>query len=115
MRITKWITGVVFMAGILMVLGGCDKLTRNHYEMIVLNVSTTDDVSRTIGSPNIKMDDQWHYERVDKHLNVIIHFNDQSVVVRKQWIDAPKMEWDDTEKPGDSDNYESTNIRRINE
>ncbi len=115
MRTTKWTTGVTLLAGAFLVLGGCDKLTRAHYEMIVQDVSSTDDVARTIGDPDIKLDDQWHYERVDKHLNVIIHFNDDGVVVRKQWIDTMKGEWEDTEKPEDSDSYESTEIRHLDE
>ncbi|MCK4658489.1 MAG: hypothetical protein KAV82_03115 [Phycisphaerae bacterium] len=117
MRITKWTTGVMLAAGILLVSGGCaDKLTRSHFEMIELNISNTDDVARTIGDPSYKLDDQWHYERVDKHLNVIINFSDQGVVARKQWIDARgDGVWEDTQQPGDTDTHESTKIRSINE
>ncbi|MFH0980608.1 MAG: hypothetical protein V2A79_03600 [Planctomycetota bacterium] len=113
MRTTRWMTGVILAAGTVAAVGGCDKLTRNHYEMIQQSVSTTDDVARTIGDPSDKLPGQWHYEREDKHLNVIIDFNDQGVVVRKQWIDAMAPEWEDTEKPGETDKYESTQIRNI--
>ena len=115
MKNTKWTTGALLIVGAMLLVGGCDKLTRAHYEMIVLNVSTTDDVARTIGPPNIKMDTNWNYERVDKHLSVIIDFSDDGVVVRKQWIDGMANQWEDTEKPGDSDTYETTQIRTINE
>ena len=117
MRIARWTACAMLLAGALMVLGGCaDKLTRNHYEMIVVNTSTTDDVARTIGEPNRpKLRDVWIYERVDKHLVVKIEFSDEDVVVHKEWIDAMAEEWDDTEQPGDTDAYESTKIRRIKE
>jgi hypothetical protein len=102
------VSGVLF-------LGGCaDKLTRSRFEMIEVHVSDKDDVARTLGDPSRQLDDQWHYERVDKHLNVIIEFDDGGVVIRKQWIDAMAEEWEDTEKDtGDGDSYESTKIRDI--
>ena|GEM_PF-3185298 len=115
MRMTRWTTGVVLAVGAVLVVGGCDKLTRNHYDMIVQDVSTTDDVARTIGDPSYEVPGQWHYERVDKHLNVIIGFNEGGVVVRKQWIDTGEGVWEDTEQPGETDAHESTTIRTINE
>ena len=115
MRMMRRATGVVLVAGVVLAVGGCDRLTRNHYDMIVQNVSSTDDVAKTIGDPSYKVPGQWHYERVDKHLNVIIEFNEDGVVVRKQWIDAGEGVWDDTEKPGETDAHESTTIRTINE
>ncbi|MCP4590523.1 MAG: hypothetical protein GY842_07255 [bacterium] len=115
MRTKGWIPGLALgLVGILAVCG-CDKLTRNHYEMIVQNVSTTDDVARTIGPPSHELPGQWHYTREDKHLTVIIDFSDGDVVVRKQWVDGLAAEWDDTQKPGDTDSYESTKIREINQ
>ena len=114
MRTAQWTMGVMLVAGAVLMLGACDNLTRNHYEMILQNVSTTDDVARTIGDPDSMLEGQWQYERVDKHLNVIIDFNDDGVVVRKQWISAGEGVWDDTEKPGETDAHESTTIRTIN-
>jgi hypothetical protein len=115
MKLMRWTAGVVLAAGALGLLVGCDKLTRNHYEMLEQNVSTTDDVQRTIGHPDYKLEGQWHYERVDKHLNVFIDFNENGVVVRKQWIDTGEREWEDTEKPGDTDKFEKTTIRNLKE
>jgi hypothetical protein len=108
--------GLVIVAGVgLGLLTGCaDKLTRSHYDMIVVDTSTKIDVEKTIGEPTYRLGDQWHYERVDKPLNVFIHFNDQDVVSRKQWITAE--EWDDTEEPpADRSQYESTRTRTIDE
>ena len=117
MSTRRWTTCAMLLVGTLLVLGGCaDKLTRNHYEMIVVDTSTTDDVARTIGEPNRpKLPGIWVYERVDKHLVVKIEFNDAAVVVRKEWIDAMAEEWDDTGDPGDTDNYESTDVRKLEE
>ena len=97
-------------------LCGCaDKLTRERYEMIEVDVSSKVDVEYTLGEPTSRLSDQWHYERPDKHLNVFIHFNDQDVVARKQWIDATSPEWDDTDTPDpDRSSQESTTIRSIN-
>jgi len=116
MRMRRWATCAILLPGVLLVLGGCaDKLTRNHYEMIVVNTSTADDVSRTIGEPNHpKLPELWLYERVDKHLIVKIEFSGVTVI-RKEWIDAMAEEWEDTDQPGDTDNYESTKIRKIKE
>ena len=94
-------------------LCGCDQLTRSHYEMIIVNQSTTLDVEKTLGEADYKLPDQWHYERVDDHRNVIIDFNDDGVVTRKQWVE--EGEWDDTQKPDDDDTYESTEIRDIDD
>ena len=97
------------------VLTGCaDKLTRSHYEMIVVDTSTKLDAEKTLGDPSYRLDDQWHYERVEKHLNVFIHFNDQAVVTRKQWITGEG--WEDTEEPpADRSHYEATKGRTIKE
>ncbi|HEV8261141.1 MAG TPA: hypothetical protein VGM03_14480 [Phycisphaerae bacterium] len=97
----------------LLLLVGCDKLTRNHFEMIQQGVSDKDDVERTIGKPDHVLDDQWHYERVDKHLNVQVDFDERGLVSRKQWIDATTGEWSDTTTPpADQSTRESTRIRR---
>jgi hypothetical protein len=113
MRIPRWTIRVALVLSAALVLSGCDKLTRNHYEMIQQNVSNTDDVQRTIGDPNYRVDGQWHYDRVDKHLNVIIDFNEGGVVVRKQWIDANEGVWEDTEQPGETDSHQKTTIRNL--
>jgi len=109
--------GAVLLTGMgfVFVLGGCaDKLTRAHYDMIVVNTSDKLDVDKTLGKPDTVLDDQWHYERVDKHLNVFIQFNEEGVVTRKQWVDAVSTEWDDTEPaPQDRSQGESTTVRKI--
>jgi hypothetical protein len=105
------------LTGLLCVpLCGCaDKLTRERYEMIVVDTSTKTDVEYTLGEPSNQLPDQWHYERPDKHLNVFIHFNDRDVVTRKQWVDSMSTEWDDTQSPPrDRSHHESTTVRTIN-
>ncbi len=115
MKLVKWTAGLTLAVGMFVVLAGCDKLTRNHYEMIQQNVSSMDDVERTIGKPDYRLDGQWHYDRVDRHLNVVVDFSEQGVVVRKQWIDTRKEVWEDTEMPGETDTHEKTTIRKIDD
>jgi len=95
-------------------LSGCDKLTRAHFEMIQLNHAEHYDVEKTIGPPSDKMDDMWHYERVDKHLNVMVHFNEEGKVWRKEWHDVLNNDhYDSATPPEDSSTYESTEVRHI--
>lgn len=109
-----WGLGIVAFVGLGFLSGCADKLTRARYEMIVVDTSTKLDVEKTIGEPTYRLGDQWHYERIDKPLNVFIHFDDQDVVTRKQWITAD--EWDDTEEPpADSSHYESIRIRTMDD
>ena len=93
---------------------GCDQLTRDHFDMITVGVDAKPDVERMIGEPTNKLDDQWHYQRMDKHLEVFVDFDDSNVVTRKQWIDALNEEWYDTKKSDGQPSYESTEIRKIN-
>ncbi|UCG15784.1 MAG: hypothetical protein JSV19_10860 [Phycisphaerales bacterium] len=111
-----WSLAVLVGMGVILLSGCADKLTRTHYDMIVVNTSDKFDVEQTLGEPTYKVGDQWHYERVDKHLNVFIHFDAAGNVERKQWIDAMSSEWEDTESPPqDRPQSESTTIRTINE
>ncbi|MHC4090643.1 MAG: hypothetical protein ACYSUQ_06610 [Planctomycetota bacterium] len=105
---------IVAVCGVV-VLTGCDKLTRSRFEMIQLDHAERFDVDKTIGPPDSKLPDYWLYERVDKHLNVFIHYNEQGKVWRKEWHDTLNDDhYDSTEPPEDASSYESTEIRRIN-
>ncbi len=105
------LAAVVFLGSLV----GCDNLTTERYEMITVNVDKEFDVQKMIGSPDNRLGDRWHYERVDKHLNVFIDFDETGTVTRKQWIDADTQVWGDTEDPGDESSYESTKIRKSNQ
>lgn len=104
-----------FLAGwALMALSGCaDKLTRSHFEMITIGHADHYDVEQTLGEPSVDAGALWHYERVDKHLNVMIHFDDQNKVARKEWHDVGNNEHYDSAEPGEDSTYESTRVRRI--
>ncbi len=109
-------TKVTFVS-LLLTLGvfflvGCDQLTREHYEMITVNVDKEFDVDKMIGEPDSKISGLWLYEREDKHLVVKIEFDDDGVVTRKEWIDAMGGTWDDSQESGDDSVYESTTIRK---
>lgn len=109
----KWILA----CGLLVtVFAGCDKLTRKNFDMITPNVDGKFDVEKMIGEPDDKLDDQWLYERIDKHLNVFVHFNDDDIVIRKEWHDTLNNEHYDSNPPSDdSSSYESTTIRKFNQ
>ena len=104
-----------FAASALLTLTGCaDKLTRSHFDMIQIGHAEPYDVEKTIGEPSDKLGGYWHYERVDKHLNVMIHFDEQDKVSRKEWHDTLNdVHYDSAEPPADSSVYESTKVRHI--
>ena len=94
-------------------LTGCDHLTRSRFEMIEIGYAERFDVEKTIGEPSYpEIDNMWHYERVDKHLNVMVHFDEQGKVWRKEWLDG-KNDYDSMQKPEDSSTYESTTVKQI--
>ena len=100
--------------GIFVCTGCADKLTRARFDMIQVGYADHFDVEKTIGEPSDKLDTTWHYERVDKHLNVMIHFDDQSKVWRKEWHDTlDGVHYDSAEPGADADTYESTRVRKI--
>ncbi len=115
-RMKPLIVTVTMVLGCLGLMTGCDQLTREHYNMITVDVDTQFDVDRIIGEPNNKLDNEWLYERVDKHLVVKIEFGDGGVVTRKEWIDAAEGVWDDSEQaPTEASSYESTQVRTVND
>ena len=90
---------------------GCDPLTRDRFDMIVVDVSNQADVRHTIGKPTYVRDDQWHFERPARHLNVLVDFNPEGTVTRKQWIDAARNEWVDSQPAQEGARRESTRVR----
>ncbi len=101
---------VVVIAGLALTTG-CDPLTRDRFEMISVDMSNQEDVRRTIGKPTYVREQEWHYERPTRHLNVLVSFDEQGVVTRKQWIDAENNEWIDTQPPEQRAERESTRVR----
>ena len=108
--------GVLTVAALFALTGCADQLTRQHFDMIQIGYADEYDVEKSIGEPSDKLDDVWHYERVDKHLNVMIHFDDQSKVWRKEWHDTLNgVHVDSAEPEGDSSTYESTSVRKMHD
>jgi hypothetical protein len=101
----------VLLLGLAGLLGGCDKLKRERFEMIRVQVDAKGDVEKLIGPPDYKLPAQWHYERDDQHLIVRVDFDDNGVVTRKQWIDAMAARWDDSQSPDKQPASESTTIK----
>ncbi len=106
------ITGFLIVALILS-MTGCDSLTRDRFELINVQTSTNVDVRYTLGEPSNRQDGTWHYERPTRHLNVIIDFDNEGVVARKQWIEANTGEWLDSKEPDKKTVRETTIIRTI--
>ena len=107
---------VVAVSATALLTGCADKLTREHFDMISIGHAEAYDVEQTIGEPSDTMPDMWHYERVDKHLNVMVHYGDGGKVNRKEWHDTLNgIHYDSEEAPGDSNTYESTRVRTIDD
>ena len=98
-------------------LTGCgDKLTFANFSQIRQDVSTKPIVAGLIGDPDDELDNRWYYERPDKHLTVLVDFDESGYVSRKQWIDAMTATWEDSE-PMDADegSREGVRLRRGSE
>ena len=97
-RIGAWVS-----VAALALTTGCatpDKLTRGHFERVRVHAATQADVRELIGEPDNRLGDLWMYHRPDAHLEVMIDFDEQGRVARKQWIDAAGEQWDDSsDKP----------------
>jgi len=83
-------------------LHGCatpDKLTFENYSRLHERASSESEVEAAIGEPSSRLGSLWHYERPDKHLNVMIEFDNDGKIARKQWVDAMAPVWDDSSDP----------------
>ena len=112
--IIKTRVGVVIAAGLMLLCGCADKLTRENYDLIAIDSWDRTSVEETLGEPTNQLDDRWHYERVDRHLNVFIHFDEMGIVERKQWMGETTGEWHDTyTPPEDQSQSETTTIHTV--
>lgn len=84
----------IVIAGTLILGCAPDKLTRQNYDTIHEGASDKTEVELTLGKDYINRGDQWEYEREDKHLSVVIYFDNDGRVTRKEWIDAKTGEWE---------------------
>ena len=101
--------------GLLALTGCADKLTRAHFDMVQLGQAERYDVEMTLGEDHYpEVGDMWHYERVDKHLNVMIHFDEGGKVWRKEWHDTLKEVHYDSQQPDANTSIEkSTKVRVV--
>ncbi|MCG3125764.1 MAG: hypothetical protein CHACPFDD_00591 [Phycisphaerae bacterium] len=86
-------TRYVLLALVGLLLCGCTKFTRERFDWIETRVDDRDNVQRTLGDPVFRMDDQWYYEDLDRHIAARVFFDPQGVVSGKQWMDANTGEW----------------------
>lgn len=92
------ICAAVMVPALVIFLAGCEtKLTRQNYNMIMVGKSTRLEVENTLGDKHrIDRGARLEYEDMDRHLTVYVDFDEQSIVRRKQWVDAASGEWHDT-------------------
>ena len=117
MNATKLASFAALAVGFICLGAGCDKLTRQRFDLIDVGHAERYDVKMTIGDDrDPEVGNMWHYERVDKHLNVMIHFDDGGKVWRKEWHDTGNGDHYDSSPPGgDSSTYESNRVRTIDQ
>lgn len=89
----------LFVAGL---LGGCrsnprDMLIQRNFSQVHPSTTTRAEVSAMLGAPEHRIGDTWMYTRPERHLTVIIDFDDQGRVARKQWIDGESGRWNDSD------------------
>jgi len=107
----RYSCGLLLLVMVSLGITGCDPLTRDRFDMIVVNVSDQYEVRKTLGEPTYAHAGQWHFERPDKHLNVLVDFSDAGLVSRKQWIDAATNEWNDSAEGAQSMTSDSTRLQ----
>ncbi len=74
-----------------------DRLAYDNFTQIKAQVHSRDDVVAILGEPDHRLNDRLMYERPDKHLHVIIEFDEKGRVSRTQWIDGLGESWHDTD------------------
>ncbi len=85
---------------VLVTLVGCaapDRLSFDNYSTVNNKMSTQQDVRAALGEPDNILGNKWLYERPDRHLTVMIDFDKDGKIERKQWVDASGVQWHDTD------------------
>ncbi len=94
------LSGSLAIVALMVVATGCqappDKLVFDNYSLVRQAASARADVASLLGEPNHQLGDTWLYERPERHLTVLIEFDDDGRVERKQWVDAGEEVWDDS-------------------
>lgn len=104
--------------GFLLTTGCASKVTRMNYDTIKVGASTKLEVENTLGKTyTARGDNEWQYEEEDRHLDVVIHFDEAGKVCKKEWIDARTGEWStDPEEPSEGrkvlDKTSNTTIKK---
>ncbi len=99
----------------LFVAAGCSEnlVTRQHYDMIMVGKSNRSEVKLTLGDTYIDRGGFWEYDETDRHLSVVVHFDQRDLVKKKEWVDGKTGEWD-TDPPdpsqGEKISDESSNM-----
>jgi hypothetical protein len=100
MRDTMRIAFAVVAGLVGLILTGCatkDRLTYDNFQQLRVHSATQADVVELIGEPDNRLGDMWMYHRPDAHLEVMIDFDEQGRVTRKQWVDGAGEHWHDSQ------------------
>ena len=103
------------MLAVSMLAFGCkDLLVHENFARIRQNATMQAEVERIIGEPDHRLGELWRYDRPQKHLTVLIDFDRNGQVTRKQWIDAMSGVWEDSnESPADRNSAQRASIYSI--
>ncbi len=100
------------VAGCIFATGCNDPLQYENFSHIRQNATMQWEVEKLIGDPDQKLDNQWLYERPEKHLTALVDFDSDGTVTRKQWIDADSGVWEDSQEPGEGNTRQTIEIHR---
>lgn len=95
MRKTLWF--ILPIVGLFSLSSGCaeNKLTRQNFDTLVEGASNKDEVRHTLGDNYMtRSGNEWEYEDEDRHLSVLIRFDDSGKVSGKEWRDATAGTWE---------------------
>lgn len=90
---------------------GCakDMVTLEHFNLIIKDTSTKNDVRATMGDKYVDRGDHWEYERTDRAVSAFFYFDDDGTVIKKDWIDTREGTWNSSDEEPEGDKvYDST-------
>lgn len=78
---------------------GKDRVEYDNFNRIQPYRSTAMEVERILGPPDHKLGELWIYSRAKGRRMVKIEIGEDGIVQRKEWIDADRGVWEDSDSP----------------
>jgi hypothetical protein len=97
--------------GLILLAGCANKLTRERFDMIRVELDGKEDVRLILGDPKADFGDEWMYDDLDRHVSAIVFFDDRGKVAGKEWMDARSSAWEGY-KSGEEPSGEERERRR---